>query len=928
MTRRVRFSPLLTAGVLTAAIAAAALEARASDVPFTAQPPISTAADGAFFVTSADVDGDGDLDVLSTSYYSDTVAWHENTAGNGTAWTFHVISTAAAGAHSVRAADVDGDGDLDVLSASPFDDKVAWYENTAGNGSAWTLRTISTSADGARAVFAADVDGDGDLDVLSASAFDDKIAWYENTAGNGSAWTLRTISTSADAAFFVVAADVDGDGDLDVLSGSVNDDKVAWYENTAGNGTAWTARTISTAADGVRSVFAADVDGDGDVDALSASRDDDTVAWYENSAGNGTAWVLHTVSTAGNGARSVVAADVDGDGDLDVLSASSYDNAVAWDENVSGNGSAWIHRTISTAAAVAITVAAADLDRDGDLDVLSASAIDDKIAWYRNDTIHESACFAPASAIGPVASGAASIAGADLDGDGDTDALAALAGSANRVEWQENTAGDGSVWSGHFIESTINLAAAAISADVDGDGDLDALSVGYYSPLRWHRNETGAGTTWTNFPIGANGFSLAAADVDGDGDLDALSTTNFFDPVVKWYENTAGNGSAWSFRTIAMMTMGGPGFGIAAADLDGDGDADVVSSFSSGPTPAVLWFENTTGTGSSWTTRTVSASEGRQLSPADVDGDGDLDVVVGGFSGLFWHENTNGAATAWAAHTVANGSYLSATTADLDADGDIDVMGNGTPSGVVWVENTSGDGSAWSVHNLSGASGAGVAAADVNGDGELDVLLASSTANRLDWFEHRGGQFSLAVSDTAPAGAINNELVSMLTVVATHNGRAGDGDLELARLGLLFEEAPGDPLTSAEANAVIESLQIYRDANGSGSFEPATDVLVTQVLTLALVNGVQTVTFTDGDPGVQVAFGTPRTYFVVTQLTSNASQQTPNQFRVTHLGLGPSASAAEDRTYDIPLRPACPADVSSSVLGPITPVELLGFDVE
>jgi hypothetical protein len=48
---------------------------------------------------------------------------------------------------------------------------------------------------------------------------------------------------------------------------------------------------------------------------------------------------------------------------------------------------------------------------------------------------------------------------------------------------------------------------------------------------------------------------------------------------------------------------------------------------------------------------------------------------------------------------------------------------------------------------------------------------------------------------------------------------------------------------------------------------------------------------------------------------------------VTHLGTGPSASTAEDRTYDIPLRPACPADVTASV-GPITPVELLGFSVE
>ena len=107
------------------------------------------------------------------------------------------------------------------------DDKIAWYEN---NGSqVFTQRIISTTADGALSVFAADVDGDGDIDVLSASRNDDKIAWYEN---NGSqVFTERIISATADGAYSVFAADVDGDGDTDVLSASSNDDKIAWYEN-------------------------------------------------------------------------------------------------------------------------------------------------------------------------------------------------------------------------------------------------------------------------------------------------------------------------------------------------------------------------------------------------------------------------------------------------------------------------------------------------------------------------------------------------------------------------------------------------------------------------------------------------------------------------------------------------------------------------
>jgi len=161
----------------------------------------------------------------------------------------------------------------------------------------------------------------------------------------------------------------------------------------------------------------------------------------------------------------------------------------------------------------------------------------------------------------------------------------------------------------------------------------------------------------------------------------------------------------------------------------------------------------------------------------------------------------------------------------------------------------------------------------------------------------------------------------------THLGRAGEGPIELASLGVLFEESPGDPLTSAEANALVESLRVYRDANGSGVFEPATDALVTSVPTLTLTGGVATVAFVDGDANVQVAVGTPRAYFVVVELTTTASGQVPDRFRVTLLQTGASRSVVEDRTFDIPLRLACPVDVSSTVRQ-VVPVELTGFAVE
>ena len=211
----------------------------------------------------------------------------------------HAITTTANGAQSVSAADVDGDGDMDVLAVSRYGGKIAWYENDGSqNFAPHTITTASNPFAG----FAADIDGDGDLDVLAALF--DKIAWYENdgTTGNLDDWTEHPVSTDVDAAQSVFAADMDGDGDLDVLSASFNDDKIAWYENDGSQ--TFTLRVISTAANGANFVIAADVDGDGDLDVLSASFNDDKIAWYENdSVDLGDAPTPYPTTASENGAR-------------------------------------------------------------------------------------------------------------------------------------------------------------------------------------------------------------------------------------------------------------------------------------------------------------------------------------------------------------------------------------------------------------------------------------------------------------------------------------------------------------------------------------------------------------------------------------------------------------------------------------------------
>jgi len=350
---------------------------------FGPQQIITTNASGPYSVYAIDLDGDGDMDVLSASFCDYKIAWYEND-GLGNFGAQQIITTNALGASSVFAIDIDGDGDMDVLSASFIDDKIAWYENTDGQGNFGSQQIITTNADAALSVYATDIDGDGDMDVLSASWGDVNIAWYENTDGLGSFGTEQIITTNADTAYSVYATDIDGDGDMDVLSASWGDVNIAWYENTDGLGSFGPQQIITTNAAGAESVFAIDIDGDGDMDVLSASFGDDKIAWYENTDGQGSFGPQQIITTNALYADSVYATDLDGDGDMDVLSASRLDHKIAWYENTDGQGNFGPQQIITTNAQNTRSVYATDIDGDGDIDVLSASGGDNKIAWYEN----------------------------------------------------------------------------------------------------------------------------------------------------------------------------------------------------------------------------------------------------------------------------------------------------------------------------------------------------------------------------------------------------------------------------------------------------------------------------------------------------------------------------------------------------------------
>jgi hypothetical protein len=131
-------------------------------------------------------------------------------------------------ANAVHAADLDGDGDNDILGAAFVADDITWWENTAGDGGSWALHTLKADFDGAAEVWAADLDGDGDLDVLGAASEANDITWWENTIGDGSAWSEHAVVTNFDDVHTVYPADLDRDGDLDIIGASYSPSAVKW----------------------------------------------------------------------------------------------------------------------------------------------------------------------------------------------------------------------------------------------------------------------------------------------------------------------------------------------------------------------------------------------------------------------------------------------------------------------------------------------------------------------------------------------------------------------------------------------------------------------------------------------------------------------------------------------------------------------------
>jgi hypothetical protein len=714
------------------------------------------------YVEFHDLDGDGDLDGLGVGGNNSGIDWHRNDGATGV--DLQLIS-GSPWSSAVTGGDLDGDGDIDVVAGLIGANIVAYLNNGTGSFISRPVGSVPPSLGSETTVKMADINSDGHMDILAFIRNTESVMWFQNDGTE--TFTQHIVAVDSDWPR-LTAADLDDDGDMDIIAGNSNNSigNLAWYENDGAE--TFTRRVVPGVGPGrLNSVRVVDFDADDDKDMLASGR------WFENDGSQN--FTTHLVSPGMVESVSIHYGDMDNDGDLDILTlGSTLQNRIVWHENgkfMNVTAATPLNGQRSVDANTNITVT---FDQPIDVSTVNSSTL--KVTTRSRGIIAgnysvagNTITFNPTADFRPGEEVAVAV----------TDRIKSNSGNRPQRTYgfdfrvKVTVAGTPTF----SLNPIMTHAAAPVGldvADIDRDGDLDLVTC-TAAQILWHRND-GAGN-FTSIAIPATGIlsGLRITDFNSDGFLDILVGVNgpsevymndgnqnfssmqiLFNPGNTVSPNffvgdidrdgleDAYNNEEWQHRNCDRFESGvnatAPGTAImlAAGDLDNDGDIDLLR------TGGHQYFLNDGYLNYSTTAFSVGTAVYMDL--ADLDGDGDLDALAGiSSTTLRWHPNdlTTVAANFAAERTIGtfpSGQARWIVTADLDGDADLDVIAASPSTNALWwFRNRLNEASAnFTFGSVSDALGGPsiVKAGDFNGDGKIDLVAISNVDNKLTWFSN------------------------------------------------------------------------------------------------------------------------------------------------------------------------------------------------
>ncbi|TAJ18440.1 MAG: VCBS repeat-containing protein, partial [Planctomycetota bacterium] len=573
-----------------------------------------------------------------------------------------------------------------------------------------------------RALLCADLDGDGDGDLVALRADAAALAVAQALGGGAYAAGVAVALPDQGAAFAL--ADYDADGDVDAAVLAATPDVLVRLANDGAGNLAVASSTAALASPSA--LFAADLELDGDVDFCASSSAAPALGWWIG-AGGGALGALQQLALPEAPSMAAVG-DVDGDGFADFASARDGDPSqpappLRVRRGASGGGFALeiASNPFGPANVQAGRIALADLDQDGDADLVAAT----QYAFFVYTSASDgSGAFGPVVATNIGESGIG-LGVADLDGDGWPDVASAqssVALTAFNVLWG-GAGGSSGIGKHHGVgfPGAVDLALG----DCNGDGELDvAVALGPSGRASIHTNLGARDFADVDFPLSpfAAQGDVACVDWNLDGAADIATTTS--STLVYVY---AGNGLGAQLPALSL-TVPDPGARIAAGDLDGSGRADLVHLdatggmqvlLSSGPGAFAPAFD---AGGSSLVTA---------LALGDVNQDGRLDVVTSDFGGARVFAG-NGDGTLAAATTIALGAVQCerVAIADVDLNGIPDLVGLDRGTASIGIAKGAGAGAFGAPTSVAfGAPLLDFTAGHLDQDNKLDLVATATGAN-------------------------------------------------------------------------------------------------------------------------------------------------------------------------------------------------------